>query len=42
MSVPAEPLSEPARVSRPSVRTILPLSLVTCTSMLAMDLVPRN
>jgi DHA1 family bicyclomycin/chloramphenicol resistance-like MFS transporter len=26
-------------MSRPSVRTILPLSLVTCTSMLAMDLI---
>jgi predicted MFS family arabinose efflux permease len=39
MSVPAEPLSERVRMSRPSVRTILPLSLVTCTSMLAMDLV---
>jgi DHA1 family bicyclomycin/chloramphenicol resistance-like MFS transporter len=39
MSVPAEPLSERVRMSRPSVRTILPLSLVTCTSMLAMDLI---
>jgi MFS transporter, DHA1 family, multidrug resistance protein len=39
MSVPAEPLSERFRMSRPSVRTILPLSLVTCTSMLAMDLI---
>ncbi len=26
-------------MSRPTLRTILPLSLVTCTSMLAMDLV---
>jgi DHA1 family bicyclomycin/chloramphenicol resistance-like MFS transporter len=39
MSVPAEPLSERVRMSRSSVRTILPLSLVTCTSMLAMDLI---
>lgn len=39
MSVPAEPTVGARRLSRPSVRTILPLSLVTCTSMLAMDLV---
>lgn len=36
------PAIEPAasgRMPQPSVRTILPLSLVTCTSMLAMDLI---
>jgi predicted MFS family arabinose efflux permease len=31
--------ADPIPMSRPSVRTILPLSLVTCTSMLAMDLI---
>jgi MFS family permease len=40
MSLPAEErLSDPAHVSGASMRTILPLALVTCTSMLAMDLV---